>query len=82
MQCKRLFSESLGAWVKVRITAYALRLVDKAGGIDRYLLSTSNSKLNPTVIKIKDRVDEAVQTKHLVELEQSLRAEQAAVKSE
>ncbi|KAF4629783.1 hypothetical protein G7Y89_g8361 [Cudoniella acicularis] len=35
---KRLWSESLGTFVRLRITAKVLRTVDKVGGLDEYLL--------------------------------------------
>ena len=40
-----LWSAALGRAVKVRVTAAALRNVDKAGGLDRYLLTSSPAEL-------------------------------------
>lgn len=40
-----LWSAALGRTVRVRATAAALRNVDKAGGLDRYLLSSSPAEL-------------------------------------
>ena len=38
MHSKRMWSESLGTWIRLRITARVLRTVDKVGGLDEYLL--------------------------------------------
>ena len=40
-----LWSAALGRAVRVRVTAAALRSVDKAGGLDRYLLTSSPAEL-------------------------------------
>mmetsp|Transcript_28470 Transcript_28470/g.93013 ORF Transcript_28470/g.93013 Transcript_28470/m.93013 type:complete len:133 (-) Transcript_28470:96-494(-) len=48
VQRKRVFSETLG-FVKVPVTAHALRCIDRAGGLDDYLRSTSDAKLGPGV---------------------------------
>ncbi|KXX81988.1 hypothetical protein MMYC01_201508 [Madurella mycetomatis] len=44
---KRLWSASLGVFVATRVTARVLRTIDKAGGLDEYLLS-------PKAARIKD----------------------------
>ena len=36
--CKRLWSETLGCWLRFNLTTHALRCIDRAGGIDAYLL--------------------------------------------
>uniref|UniRef100_A0A3Q7IDU8 Large ribosomal subunit protein bL28m n=1 Tax=Solanum lycopersicum TaxID=4081 RepID=A0A3Q7IDU8_SOLLC len=38
VQEKRLFSYILDRQIRVKVTTYALRCIDKAGGIDEYLL--------------------------------------------
>lgn len=35
---KRLFSDSLGARIRIRVTPRVLRTIDKCGGLDEYLL--------------------------------------------
>lgn len=40
-----LWSAALGRAVRVRVTAAALRNVDKAGGLDRYLVGASPAEL-------------------------------------
>lgn len=51
-----LFSETLGERVRVLASTKALRCVDKAGGLDNYLLRT-NEKLLPGVgMRLKERL--------------------------
>ena len=42
---KRLYSEVLDRMVSVQVTAHALRCIDKAGGLDNYVLNTSAEKM-------------------------------------
>lgn len=46
VQEKRLFSYILNRHIRVKITTYALRCIDKAGGIDEYLLKTPYHKMD------------------------------------
>jgi large subunit ribosomal protein L28 len=45
VQSKRLWSEALGSFVKIRITARVLRTVDKCGGLDEYLLGEKAQRI-------------------------------------
>ncbi|KAL2643856.1 hypothetical protein R1flu_011443 [Riccia fluitans] len=45
VQTKRLFSLALDKYIRVNITTHALRCIDKAGGIDEYLLNIPDRKL-------------------------------------
>lgn len=51
-----LRSEALGSDVGLKITAATLRTVDHNGGLDSYLISTSNLKLTDVAKKIKKRI--------------------------
>eukprot|EP00128_Syssomonas_multiformis_P006898 Colp12_sorted_trinity150504_noHs@16535 len=42
---KRLYSEILNKMIPLKVTAYALRWIDKVGGLDNYILKTSPDKL-------------------------------------
>jgi large subunit ribosomal protein L28 len=42
---KRLWSESLGTFVKIRITTRVLRTLDKVGGLDEYLLGEKTARI-------------------------------------
>ena len=46
VQRKRLWSRTLGCWLRFNVTTHALRCIDKAGGIDEYLLGTPDAKLD------------------------------------
>mmetsp|Transcript_10033 Transcript_10033/g.13148 ORF Transcript_10033/g.13148 Transcript_10033/m.13148 type:complete len:128 (+) Transcript_10033:21-404(+) len=46
VQSKKLWSETLDEFVHFRVTTHALRCIDKAGGLDNYLLKNSSEKLN------------------------------------
>ena len=49
-------SEKLGRSIRLRVAASAIRTVEKKGGLDEYLLNTSNSKLPPKARKIKKQI--------------------------
>ena len=46
MQEKRLFSYIMDRHIRVHVTTHALRCIDKAGGIDEYLLKTPYHKMD------------------------------------
>ncbi|KAI9191911.1 hypothetical protein LWI28_015357 [Acer negundo] len=46
VQDKRLFSYILDRHIKVKVTTHALRCIDKAGGIDEYMLKTPFHKMD------------------------------------
>ncbi|AEE85916.1 putative ribosomal protein L28/L24 [Arabidopsis thaliana] len=46
VQEKRLFSYIFDSHIKVKVTTHALRCIDKAGGIDEYLLKTPYQKMD------------------------------------
>eukprot|EP00244_Chara_vulgaris_P003820 TRINITY_DN1720_c0_g1_i2.p1 TRINITY_DN1720_c0_g1~~TRINITY_DN1720_c0_g1_i2.p1 ORF type:complete len:120 (+),score=14.23 TRINITY_DN1720_c0_g1_i2:215-574(+) len=46
---KRVYSYTLDQMIRIRMTSAAMRCIDKAGGIDEYLLNTPENKLNSDV---------------------------------
>ncbi|KAL8130271.1 hypothetical protein V2J09_019426 [Rumex salicifolius] len=46
VQDKRLFSYILDRHIRVKVSTHALRCIDKAGGIDEYLLKTPYQKMD------------------------------------
>ncbi|KAK0571218.1 hypothetical protein LWI29_012614 [Acer saccharum] len=46
VQDKRLFSYILDRHIRVKVTTHALRCIDKAGGIDEYMLKTPYHKMD------------------------------------
>ena len=51
-----LISDVLRQRVRLRLTSNGLRTVEKRGGIDAFLLSTADAKLEPAVLRIKRRI--------------------------
>jgi large subunit ribosomal protein L28 len=49
-------SEKLGFSIKLKVSASTIRTVEKKGGLDEYLLSTSNLKLPLKARKIKKQI--------------------------
>ncbi|MBF0444084.1 MAG: 50S ribosomal protein L28 [Magnetococcales bacterium] len=56
IQTKNLYSLALGTYVKVSIPANMLRSVDRAGGLDNYLLSCSKESLDSPLRRIQEQV--------------------------
>ena len=53
-------SEKLGQKIQLKVAASTIRTVEKKGGLDAFLLNTSNSKLPPEAIKIKKLISSKV----------------------
>jgi large subunit ribosomal protein L28 len=51
-----LISDSLGKGVKLRVSTHGLRSVEHVGGLDNWLLKTSEDKLGPTARKLKREI--------------------------
>lgn len=62
VQKMTLFSDTIGK-VSLKITVDALRSIEHKGGLDTYLLNTSNLKLAPEALKIKNRIKKAITKK-------------------
>ena len=56
LQNTTFISEKLGRSIRLRVAAKAIRTVEKKGGLDEYLVSTSNTKLPPEALKIKKQI--------------------------
>ena len=63
LQVASLMSEGLGSTVRMRLCTHALRTVEHNGGIDAYLLTTSNLKLTVEARALKRRVMKAIAKK-------------------
>jgi len=46
-------SEKLGKQIQLKVATSAIRIVEKKGGLDEFLLNTSNTKLPGAALKIK-----------------------------
>jgi large subunit ribosomal protein L28 len=60
LQNVTLLSDALGERVRLRVTTRALRSVQKAGGLDAFLLGTADDRLPPEAIQVKRRLRRAL----------------------
>ena len=49
-------SEKLGKSVQLKVATSAIRTIEKKGGLDEYLLKTSNTKLPMQALKLKKQI--------------------------
>ncbi len=56
IQKVRLQSEALGQRVSLNVATRTLRTVQKKGGLDAFLLETSDLKLQPDAIRLKNKI--------------------------
>lgn len=56
LQVASVLSDALGHSVRLRLTPRGIKTIEHNGGIDAYLLSTSNSHLTPEMTVLKRRV--------------------------
>ena len=55
-----MFSEVLNEMIPMRVTTHALRCMDKAGGLDEYILNTRDQNLKSVfALELKQRLKEA-----------------------
>ncbi len=59
VQRTSLMSDALGEMVRLRLTAKAIRTIDKKGGLDAYLLATPDRKLPVEARRLKRRIQRA-----------------------
>lgn len=56
LQNVKLFSGTLQKYINLNITIRTMKTVEKNGGLDSYLIKTSNKNLADTAIKIKKQI--------------------------
>jgi large subunit ribosomal protein L28 len=59
LQDTSLFSDALGYPVRLRVTTYAVRTIEKKGGLDAFLLATADRELAPEYRRLKKRIQKA-----------------------
>lgn len=59
VQQTSMMSDMLGEMVRMRVSTRAIRTIEKNGGLDAFLLGTSNRKLTPEALRIKRRIEKA-----------------------
>jgi large subunit ribosomal protein L28 len=63
IQSRRLFSETLGESVRVRIATSTLRTIEKRGGLDGFLASSADEMLPSDLVRLKRRIVSATAEK-------------------
>ena len=56
LQNVKLYSGTLQKYINLNITVRTMKTVEKNGGLDSYLIKTSNKNLADTAIKIKKQI--------------------------
>ena len=56
LQNVKLYSSILQKYINLNITIRTMKTVEKNGGLDSYLIKTSNKNLAETAIKIKKQI--------------------------
>ena len=56
LQNVQLYSGTLQKYINLNITIRSMKTVEKNGGLDSYLIKTSNRNLADTAIKIKKQI--------------------------
>jgi large subunit ribosomal protein L28 len=59
VQNMSLYSETLKKRLKLSIATSTLRSIEHNGGIDNFLINSSNSKLTPVAVKLKKQIIQA-----------------------
>ena len=60
LQVTSLLSDALGDVVRLRLSARAIRTIEHKGGLDAYLLGTSDTKLPEDALSLKRKVKKAM----------------------
>lgn len=63
LQMSTFISDKLGA-VKLRVSARAIRTIEKNGGLDSFLLQRNDSKLTVEALRLKRRIERAATPAH------------------
>ena len=59
LQHVSLLSDALGQTLRLRVTAHAIRTVEKQGGIDAFLLGAKDDNLSLNARRLKRRIQKA-----------------------
>ncbi len=63
LQNVKLYSGTLQKYINLNITVRTMKTVEKNGGLDTYLIKTSNRNLADTAIKIKKQILKIITSK-------------------
>lgn len=59
LQVSSLLSDALGDSVQLRISTSGLRTIEAAGGLDAWITGQAKTKLDPSLQKLRTRIDRA-----------------------
>lgn len=59
LQVTSMMSDALGAPVRLRLSIHGIRVVEKNGGLDAYLLSVRDAELTSEAKRLKRRIEKA-----------------------
>ncbi|MEM7023824.1 MAG: 50S ribosomal protein L28 [Pseudomonadota bacterium] len=59
LRAHRLYSETLGESIRLKITSHALRTVERRGGLDGFLLDARDADLDGPLRRLKRRIRQA-----------------------
>ena len=62
LQETAVLSDALGQMVRLRVSTNGLKTIEHNGGIDAYLLSVTDSKLSTEALRLKRRVQRALES--------------------
>jgi large subunit ribosomal protein L28 len=63
LQTTRLLSDALGQQIRLRLSVNAIRTIEHNGGLDAYLLGTTDTKLPVDARRLKRRIEKAAAAK-------------------
>ena len=64
LQETSVLSDALGQMVRLRVSTNGLKTIEHNGGIDSFLLGTSNVKLSAEALRLKRRIRKAIESKN------------------
>jgi large subunit ribosomal protein L28 len=59
LQVVSLLSDALGDSVQMRLSTRGLRTIEASGGLDAWITSKAKTKLDPSLLKLRTRIDRA-----------------------
>ncbi len=63
IQDASILSDALGMPIRLKLSTRAIRSIEHNGGLDAYLLKTSNLKLTDEAVRLKKKIKKAVASK-------------------
>ena len=61
LQETSVLSDALGQTVRMRVSVQGLKTIEHNGGIDAFLLSVTDTKLSTEALRLKRRIERALQ---------------------